>query len=222
MAPTPLSKIQNQRLPRLEPSLQQARKWLQDCLETHSKCRTLGITEPPTRLIDVGADGDLDPPFLCCPSKGDNNAVGSETSNDLEPVNYQYTALSYCWGKAGNIRTTSANIVARKIGIPWSEIPLTILDAILLTRWLGIRYIWIDALCIIQEGPDGDWSTESGKMADVYGNSYLTIAAAYSRDVQGGMFHDVKASRLGSNPRTVPLQNEPLYARGWALQERML
>jgi hypothetical protein len=82
---------------------------------------------------------------------------------------------------------------------------------------LGFRYLWVDALCIIQ-GPNGDWATESPKMAEVYGGAFLTISAAMSPHVQHGFHqtpHRNKYQKLIS-------WNNPLYERGWALQERIL
>ncbi|KAK1524235.1 uncharacterized protein CCOS01_09322 [Colletotrichum costaricense] len=63
----------------------------------------------------------------------------------------------------------------------------TFQDAVLVTRRLGIKYIWIDSLCIIQDSKL-DWETESVKMAEVYSNAYLTIAATQSRNGDGGLF----------------------------------
>jgi hypothetical protein len=45
-------------------------------------------------------------------------------------------------------------------------------DAIALTHALGISFLWIDSLCIIQDDA-ADWEAESGNMASIYENSYL-------------------------------------------------
>ncbi|KAH6619006.1 hypothetical protein C7974DRAFT_317958, partial [Boeremia exigua] len=41
-----------------------------------------------------------------------------------------------------------------------STLPLTFQEAVVFTQWLGVRYLWIDALCIIQED-EVDWSREA-------------------------------------------------------------
>lgn len=72
-----------------------------------------------------------------------------------------------------------------KSGLTISDLPQTLQDAITVTRALGQRYVWIDALCIIQDSPD-DWDVESSKMGSVYHGAYLTIAAATASDVSEG------------------------------------
>ena len=74
-----------------------------------------------------------------------------------------------------------------KKGIPLEKLPRTIRDAIKISQSLGISYLWVDALCIIQ-GDKDDWTKESARMADVYRNSVVTIAASSAADVQGSCF----------------------------------
>ncbi|KAK5686529.1 hypothetical protein LTS10_002649 [Elasticomyces elasticus] len=100
----------------------------------------------------------------------------------------KYVALSYCWGNSGNLRTLSNNIESHKQGIDRSKIPRTIQDATRLTRRLGVRYLWVDALCIVQNDPD-DWTTEAARMANVYEGAHLVIAATSSPDVNQGFLH---------------------------------
>ncbi|KAI8629439.1 hypothetical protein F5Y19DRAFT_82086 [Xylariaceae sp. FL1651] len=64
--------------------------------------------------------------------------------------------------------------------------PLTPRDAAQVTRDLGIHYLWIDALCILQDS-DGDWHHESVRMANIYGNSFVTIFATGAWNCQGGL-----------------------------------
>jgi hypothetical protein len=103
----------------------------------------------------------------------------------------QYVALSYYWGTTQHFTTTSANLARMKERICWNELPQTIKDAITTTRALGIQYLWVDALCIIQDSQE-DWEAESKKMADVYGGAFLTISAALDPDVHHGLFQDSK------------------------------
>ncbi|KAJ4111348.1 hypothetical protein NW768_011925 [Fusarium equiseti] len=74
------------------------------------------------------------------------------------------------------------NIEEMKSGVTLQRLPAAYVDAITLTRQLGVRYIWIDALCIIQDS-QADWEKECSKMAETYTNAYVTIAAASSSSV---------------------------------------
>lgn len=66
-------------------------------------------------------------------------------------------------------------------------LPKTFQDAISVCRYLRVRYLWIDSLCIFQEGKD-DWLGESALMDKVYSNSLCTLAATASTDGDGGLF----------------------------------
>ena len=59
--------------------------------------------------------------------------------------------------------------------------PKAFIDAVHITRRLGVPYLWIDALCIVQDSVD-DWEAESAKMASIYANAYITIAAASNQN----------------------------------------
>lgn len=140
--------------------------WLQDCINHHPFCdRICGKTPPhlPTRVIDVG--DEVSPPRL----------VQSKSMSG------HYVALSYCWGllTPGQLILKKENIDEMQLGIPIERIPTCLRDAINLTRCLRIRYIWIDALCIIQDS-EKDWVKEAKSMFSIYGNSQLVIFAANS------------------------------------------
>ncbi|KAG2753386.1 HET-domain-containing protein [Suillus brevipes Sb2] len=96
------------------------------------------------------------------------------------PSGCRYVALSYIWGGIGaEYWTTKDNIAERGTpgGLNTAKLPDTITDSILFVRQLGERYIWIDALCIIQDNPQ-DKFAQVHEMDLVYGLSYLTIIAA--------------------------------------------
>ena len=65
-----------------------------------------------------------------------------------------YVALSYCWGGDQAVKTTKATLEKHKTGIPIYSLPATIRDAITVTRRVGIGFLWVDSLCIIQDSPD--------------------------------------------------------------------
>jgi hypothetical protein len=104
--------------------------------------------------------------------------------------------MSHCWGIPGSMRltTTHATLDLRKAGIPWASIPCTFQDAMLFTRRLGVRYLWIDSLCIIQEDPI-DWGIEAANMAEIYSGAHFTIATANAKDSEDGLFHPLTKKR---------------------------
>lgn len=248
-----------------------ARSWIGDSLksQSHSECARARnadsqavASRSPTRLIDVGpSDGSQEPKLIL-------------TSESQSSTDFTFTALSHCWGqtqllriadhltkfdlaaldedqkKLANIQdrkpltTTSKTIEQRLRQIPIASLPKTFQDAILFTRGLGIRYIWIDSLCIVQDSKL-DWEHEASRMADVYKNSYVTIAAEASRDSHAGMFNK---RDLAFDPIELPFRSKArniqstvyvrqalddwetcidgsssaLSSRGWVLQESLL
>ncbi|PQE23258.1 HET domain-containing protein [Rutstroemia sp. NJR-2017a BVV2] len=85
------------------------------------------------------------------------------------------------------MKTTKQNLDAHLRGIPSDRIPKTIGDAIKITRGLGIKYLWVDALCIIQDLQE-DVQREIAVMGDIYADSTLTIAAEDSESCTDGIF----------------------------------
>jgi hypothetical protein len=152
----------------------------------------------------------------------------------------KYTALSYCWGTSPPYTTTSANLEEHIRGFSLTDLPGTIRDAVKVTRELGLRYLWVDALCIIQgsdEKAARDWSRESSRMEEVYGNAYITIVAAAARRCGDGIFNvrscvlPIRSDVASSVEGLVTIQkshyikefkDEPINDRAWTLQERLL
>ncbi|KAI0187086.1 heterokaryon incompatibility protein-domain-containing protein, partial [Xylaria flabelliformis] len=134
-----------------------------------SYCNRFAEQELPTRVIDVGTK-DTAPKLL--ESRGRRA---------------KYVTLSHCWGNGEYtpLRTTEASLSGHYNEIPWTKLGQTFQDAILITRELGIQFIWIDSLCIIQDSPS-DWETESARMAEIYLHSHLTLSATASTDGRGG------------------------------------
>lgn len=85
------------------------------------------------------------------------------------------------------LTTISATLEKRQKAIHLEDLPPTFRDAIILTRKLGFRYIWIDSLCIIKDSHE-DWTAESTQMYEIYANASLNIAASAAKHPQQGMF----------------------------------
>jgi len=92
----------------------------------------------------------------------------------------RYAALSYCWGDSLPLETTTTNLQAHESAIGFEKLPQTLQDAVMVVRYLGIRYVWIDCLCILQDSK-ADWEREAARMADIYSNAYLTLAASRAK-----------------------------------------
>ncbi|KAG4434257.1 hypothetical protein IFR05_010247 [Cadophora sp. M221] len=100
----------------------------------------------------------------------------------------QYIALSHCWGDSRPLcLTTKATIDDNKLEIAGPSLPKTFQNTVQVCRELGIRYLWIDSICIIQDDKI-DWMQESAKMAPVYHDSYLTICATSARSDDDGLW----------------------------------
>jgi hypothetical protein len=154
-------------------TIQQAASWLLDCLKNHNECNLyqFGMPSLPSRVIDVGPSNGSQEPFLY------------ETHNNRGI----YVTLSYRWEDFESFKLTLYKIPNYKTSIPLTTLSKTIQDAITPTRKLHIRYLWIDALCIIQDSLN-DWFKEAANMATIYRNSLLTIAAGDSSRHPNGIF----------------------------------
>ena len=206
-------------------------RWLTDCTENHSKCNQLSQKESwlPTRLVDVGSHGSGRAPRLIITRE-----------EQLEVGRTAYIALSHRWGSGFVKKLTTENITQFQCGIPLDTLPATFRDAILVARRLGVRYLWIDSLCILQ-GSKFDWQQESATMGRVYERSYCNFAATAAAEGHKGLFIDRDPSLV--SPFKIDIQWEghhrsyyflysgfwhsgvtkaPLNRRGWVIQERLL
>jgi len=71
-----------------------------------------------------------------------------------------YATLSYCWGGKMPLVTTRKTLKQHLQSLNIQDLPLMFRDAITITRLLGIRYLWIDALCIVQDDHQ-DWGNQA-------------------------------------------------------------
>ena len=212
--------------------------WLEDCLERHEKCQSVSEaaaerSDLPARLIHVGSAGDF---------------------SDLRLVEVlpdqprpRWITLSHSWGPKGsiNLKLSQSNIEGLKAKISFESLTENFKDAVVTARNLGERFgtlfLWIDALCIIQDSVS-DWATESIKMGSIYSNSFCTFFACRGVDPSAGLWdtpdtlsrheccieggpnsclrgrwqiRDVDAFKNG-------VQNSKLCSRAWAHQESNL
>ncbi|KAI1408136.1 heterokaryon incompatibility protein-domain-containing protein [Hypoxylon sp. FL1857] len=214
------------------PSTTQAllfRHWLDDCDKKHGEtCRVSDTpTRRPTRLIDVSL-----------------NSLKLECNPEDSP----YVALSHPWGdpeRHARFCTTKSNKESLEESIDYDKLPKNFQDAVAVTRSLGIKYLWIDSLCIVQKekGDKGDFHIESRFMEDYYSGAYCTLAASSADGSSSGFLtrrpaedttrrcHGLQSS---SGPESTfyicnsiddfarDVETSHLSTRGWVFQERAL
>lgn len=214
-------------------------KWINKCVKEHLSCPSTTVSPLPTRVLDIG------------------KSLDSKTVRLVEMVGQsgRYAALSHCWG-GGYVPKTfqyisqleEASVTSRMQGFPVSQLSNTFKDAVYIARRLGLQYLWIDSLCIFQDVENReDWERESSKMASVYENAFITIAATSASSGKAGCLgarpiatHRLEEFRSDSGNSIYvreKLQHEifdwyrslildfssaPLLHRAWCYQERLL
>ncbi|TGO74258.1 hypothetical protein BELL_0296g00090 [Botrytis elliptica] len=204
------------------------RAWLRECLECHD-CHNTNLQQLPTRVIDVTP-----------------NQTRIIHSNGIMA---NYIALSHCWGGPIPTSSTTATLPQYQNELPFQLLPANFRDAITITRELGVQYLWIDSLCIIQDSKH-DWEQESQKMGTVYRDALVTIYAMSSDASTGGIipnpahepvekpstnFTFTDDNGMEVTVRVEPAdrdvydedlhrlaESSPLSSRGWTFQESVL
>lgn len=208
--------------------------WAEDCLRHHPRCQSSESSHLPSRVLNVTGTGR---PRL------------ESTYHDKKAP---YIALSHCWGSFQPLTTTRATLDRRTESIEWSLLPKTFQDAISITRSMGIDYLWIDSLCIVQDDED-DWAQEAARMGEIFEGAYITLSATSAHDSTAGCFAPRKSTapvvitdkdvpglhgsavhvrrHRGSeahawlttaSPSPQERQRAPTLSRGWCFQERLL
>ncbi|KAK0666960.1 heterokaryon incompatibility protein-domain-containing protein [Cercophora samala] len=92
----------------------------------------------------------------------------------------RYGALSYCWGSSHDasrqLSLRKASLVDGRFAFKFQDLPVVIREAVAVARSLSLGYLWVDALCILQDD-ESDWEAESSQMGQIYGGSYITIGS---------------------------------------------
>lgn len=208
-------------------NLPRLKKWLDDCDSHHASATTnnintlVGSTPPTLRFIDIEDNCITEVPTPCA-----------------------YACLSYVWGQQGSQLQLTTDTRA-KLEVPHalenaqtSGLPQTIIDALEVSRSVGLRYIWVDALCIIQDDDD-DKAAIISKMGAIYGNSALTIVTSSNSDPTAGI-PGVSRPRsqnqlsttiqgmgvmIASHDTRLPqgdIEDSKWNSRAWTYQERVL
>jgi hypothetical protein len=160
-------------------------------------------------------------------------------TGSMEPE--PYAALSYCWGGPQPVTTTNDSYPRHSLIIDKQALPASVRDAVLVVEKIGIRYLWIDAFCIVQDDQE-DKNWEIVKMPLIYSQATVTIVASRAKGVTEGFLHD--RSRMGEETAdqvfelpyrcsdnklgsvvllpNIQWSTEPLDLRAWSLQERFL
>ena len=210
------------------------RDCLHQCRESHPICLALQNVEWfPDRLLHIRES-----------PTGDQCLLKLIETSSHRPKS-QYITLSHCWGGTVPLRTTKSNLNQHHKNIPHLNLPQTFKDCVTVARRLGIEYVWIDSLCIIQD-LRSDWAHNSRLMDKVYENALLTVTAVSSPNSstpflgpdapsERGQFqsHKIDVSSFSDFIPTVKARRYdpiilpgfirgPLEFRAWAWQERHL
>jgi hypothetical protein len=156
------------------------------------------------------------------------------------PEDCDFVALSYVCGRSmDDIKTLQVSVESRKMknSLKKLALPKTIIDSIHLTQELEERYLWVDALCIVQDSPQ---SMNQTKQTDlIYGLSKLVIVAASGKDANAGLmgykdtprttpfpYYEQKVGdlRLAVSSPTLAtiLSSSTWWSRGWTCQEWLM
>jgi Heterokaryon incompatibility protein (HET) len=200
------------------------KKWQFTCGQSHSGC--LQRAYRPKRLLHVGG--------------GDVSHLTLQSCHESSTPNVpEYAALSYMWGGPQRFLTLKDNLEIRMARIELEDLPRTLRDAVLVCRALGMQWLWIDALCIIQDDPQDKYE-QIKTMGEVFQSAALTIIPATSLGSDEGFLFDtfnsatlpfqrfrfVNSDGKGGSICMIKKQSNaprfPIETRGWTMQERLL
>ncbi|KAL8381133.1 hypothetical protein RB595_005425 [Gaeumannomyces hyphopodioides] len=162
-------------------------QWANACRHTHQDCRAYrGLRQRiPRRILEIG----------------ESHLVLRLPEGDWQEP---YITLSHRWsipGRPDPPKLRRANEAEmRSLGIPLSSLPPAFRDAAILARHLGVRYLWIDSLCILQDEA-ADWESEAAMMGIIYGGGLVNIAVVDEESHQEGW--------IRRQPRQLPLMSAP-------------
>lgn len=198
------------------------KSWLTSCQRHHGRsCGAAGEASKRLRffrVIDINSRTVISAPSEC-----------------------SYATLSYVWGQKEFFKSRTKDLVKDEKGemvvkLP-ERLPATFEDAIFVTHSLGLRYLWIDALCIIQDS-DVEVDTLMKRMDAIYNSAEVTIVAAAGQTVESGLAGIIRPRQ--QTQRVEVVKDLPLVVvfprynaierdesikwnqRGWTFQEKIL
>ena len=210
-------------------SLQTAADWLSTCRREHEKCRVM-----------ISPDDYVPKPLLSIdsPVVGKVQMVAKSWSKD---TSIRYATLSHCWGSSKPLKLTASSLSLLEAGIEVARLPQVFQDAIYTSKSIGIQFLWIDSLCILQDSKR-DWDEQAPQMSQIYRNGCLNIAASAAANSSQTCFQS--RDRSQTEPCIVQtdwvscpngeyhvyhndiwqdlVESKPLSKRAWVVQERIL
>ncbi|KAK1703753.1 heterokaryon incompatibility protein-domain-containing protein, partial [Colletotrichum lupini] len=150
-----------------------------------------------------------------------------------------FAALSYCWGGNQTVKCETATLEAFTKDISFEKLPRTIQDAVKVCSQLGVEYVWVDALCIIQNEGNDEKILEIAKMPYIYGQASFTIMASRAKTAWEGFLQNRECFKESDQAFLLSWQSEkgelgsitlvemetgpePIDERGWTFRERLL
>ncbi|KAI1841131.1 hypothetical protein JX266_012666 [Neoarthrinium moseri] len=216
------------REPGSQKNLELARNWLDECRTSHPDCGSiLEQRYMPTRALKLNSQ-----------AKSVEGTVHLVIRPPVEP----YVALSYCWGGDQLHKTTKAKIESGNFSIDVRGLPSCLRDAIKTTMSLGLQWLWVDSLCIIQDDIS-DKMIEIDQMPSIYANALVTLSASKSAAAASGFLEPIDYVKNTSMAVKLPFRCpgledmhgnayamvmpdrraiDPIHLRAWTLQERYL
>ena len=197
------------------------RFWLSLCQNRHPECsRTRNVSEKSTSMLVI------DVHRMCLVSA---------------PISCEYVALSYVHGNIESIETRLNNLdmlcQTGSLHKMAKKLPSSIRDSILLVQRLGLDYLWIDRLCIVQDDPIAR-QEQMNKMNEIYGNAVLTIVHLSGESIESALprLHSPSSTARSEQvysdkysevhcfyPPTLGEKTGAKYeSRAWTFQERIL
>ncbi|KAI1127877.1 hypothetical protein F5Y10DRAFT_187913 [Nemania abortiva] len=232
-------------------TLNNIRSWLMSCILSHGDCAGPRQEDQlPLRLLDVMPSGlgclrpksNMSPEEFSLLSLENLPQLRIVSSANLSP-DTSYLTLSHRWGNPQSVLLNKENMFLLHCDISHYILECSeaavFRHAIHVTRGLGLRYIWIDALCIMQDDKE-EKDAEIMRMDAIYSNSTLNISATEGQISKGMNFdrnllclNPLRASVQISELRDMHLQvfsdvcylmesDGSLNRRGWVFQERIL